>query len=243
MIDNTVLLERIKAGERSAEDQLVENNMGLVIGLAKRFYNRGYDMDELIQIGSIGLIKAIRKFSDEYGVKFSTYAVPMILGELKRFLRDDGIIKVSRTYKTNAQKIRHAQEILSQKLNREPTIAEISAQSGLSSDEIIAALDATAVPESIYQQNTSSNNDDRELMDKITAVYEEDKIINKVIVNKSLDILNDRERKIIVMRYFMGKTQSKIAKIIGVSQVQISRIEKSALIKMRSYLEQTEQRN
>lgn len=235
MIDNAVLLEKIHSGERSAENQLVENNMGLVVGLAKRFYNRGYEMDELIQIGSIGLVKAIRKFDNSFGVQFSTYAVPMIIGEIKRFLRDDGIIKVSRTYKTNALKARHVKEKLSQKLNREPTIAEISAESGLSTEDIIIAEDATAIPESIYC--TGSDGDNRELGDKIAAVYEEDKIIDKVIVNKSLEILSERERKIITMRYFMGKTQSKIAEIIGVSQVQISRIEKAALIKMRSYLE------
>lgn len=235
MIDNAVLLKKIHSGERSSENQLVENNMGLVVGLAKRFYNRGYEMDELIQIGSIGLVKAIRKFDNSFGVQFSTYAVPMIIGEIKRFLRDDGIIKVSRTYKTNALKARRVKEKLSQKLNREPTIAEISAESGLSAEDIIIAQDATTAPESIYC--TGSDGDNRELGDKIAAVYEEDKIIDKLIVNKSLEILSERERKIITMRYFMGKTQSKIAEIIGVSQVQISRIEKAALLKMRSYLE------
>ena len=240
MIDNAILLEKIRSGEHSAENQLVENNMGIVIGLAKRFYNRGYDMDELVQIGSIGLIKAIRKFDGEFGVKFSTYAVPMILGELKRFIRDDGIIKVSRVHKTNAMKIRRAQEKLSQNLNRDPTIAEISAQCGLNTEEIITAMDATAAPESIYRQNKSCDDDERELMDKITGICEEDKIINKVVISKALELLDERERKIIIMRYFAGKTQSKIAQIIGVSQVQISRIEKSALQKMRNYIDQSD---
>ena len=234
MIDNAVLLEKIHSGGTDAENQLILNNMGLVGGIAKRFTNRGYDYDELFQVGSIGLIKAVKRFNVEFNVCFSTYAVPMIIGEIKRFIRDDGIIKVSRVHKTNALKIKLCQEKLMQKYNRAPTIGELSKETGISDAEIIEALDATAAPESINQKYESD--DDREFVDKIGRESVESEILDKVLIKESLNILNNREKKIIVMRYFMGKTQSKIAESIGVSQVQISRIEKQALLKMRDFL-------
>lgn len=234
MTDNLVLLKDLHMGNPDSENELIKNNIGLVAGIAKRFYSSGYDAEELIQIGCMGLIKAIRRFDFRFNVQFSTYAVPLIIGEIKRFLRDDGIIKVSRTYKTNAMKANIAKEKLHQELRRTPTISEISKECGISEEEIIEAMEATALPESIYQQtNDDSKN---ELIDKIGAVEEEGKIIDKVLVNESLNILSPREKKIIIMRYFYQKTQSQISQIIGVSQVQVSRLEKGALIKMREYL-------
>ena len=187
MTDNKVSINNLNDRQSTAEDELVKNNMGLVLGISKRFFGRGYDCEDIIQIGTIGLIKAIRKFDKSYNVCFSTYAVPLIIGEIKRFIRDDGIIKVSRTHKTNAAKVRIAEEKLSKNLNRNPTVSEISAECGLKPEEIIEALDATAPVESIYQ---SYGNDSTQLADRIGDFDEENKILNDISIKESLDILN-----------------------------------------------------
>lgn len=235
MIDNELILERLHNGDTTAENQLIENNMGLVAGIAKRFCSRGYELDDLMQIGAVGLIKAVRKFDFEFNVKFSTYAVPLIMGEIRRFIRDDGIIKVSRTHKMNAMKAYHACEALSQKLNRTPTVSEISAECGIECEQIIEAMEATAHPESIHKA-FSSDDDSSELIDRMGTVDDESKIIDNVVIKNSLNSLTPRERTVISLRYFSEKTQSSISDIIGVSQVQVSRIEKAALKKMRDYL-------
>ena len=235
MTDNKVLLEKIHSGENHHESELVKNNMGLVVGIAKRYTARGYELEELIQVGSIGLIKAIRKFDKSFNVQFSTYAVPMVIGEIKRFIRDDGMIKVSRTHKTNAIKAWHARQILSQRLNREPTVLEICTECNLSCDEFVEAMEATAPVESM-NYSPSGDEDERELSEKIGTVEEEPNIINRVIIKESLGILTPREREVIAMRYFMQKTQSQISSVIGVSQVQISRIEKAALLKLKEFM-------
>lgn len=236
MTDNLVLLKDLHNGNSESETELIKNNIGLVAGIAKRFYTSGYDAEELIQIGCMGLIKAIRRFDFSFNVQFSTYAVPLIIGEIKRFIRDDGIIKVSRTHKINAIKVNAAKERLNQELRRTPTISEISKECSISEEEIIEALEATAQPESIYQ---SVDDDSKgELIDKLGVFEEEGKIIDKVLVRESLNILSQREKKIIIMRYFYQKTQSQISKVIGVSQVQISRLEKGALTKMREFLKE-----
>lgn len=237
MTDNAILLERIHNGQTEAEAEIIKNNMGLVAGIAKRYYNRGYDFEELIQVGSLGLLKAVRKFDKSFNVQFSTYAVPMIIGEIKRFLRDDGMIKVSRTHKTNAMKVWKAQERLSQSLNRNPTIDELSRECGLKHEEIISAMEATAPVESINYR-VSDDDDEREISEKLGTVEEEGKIINRVILKESFGILKPKEREVIAMRYFAQKTQSQISGIIGVSQVQVSRLEKSALKKLKDFLEQ-----
>ena len=149
MKSNSILLEKAKNGDKPAEDELVENNMGLVISAAKRFINRGYDFEELTQVGSIGLIKAIKRFDTSFDVQFSTYAVPMIMGEIKRHLRDDGIIKVSRSLKETSMRARAAAERLTKELSREPTVGEIASAVGVSADELVMAMDATVAPESI----------------------------------------------------------------------------------------------
>ncbi len=236
MTDNLILLEEIHNGNREAENEIIQNNMGLVAGIAKRYFNRGYDSEEIMQVGSVGLLKAVRKFDTSFNVQFSTYAVPMIIGEIKRFIRDDGIIKVSRTHKTNAMKARYAQEKLSQQLNRSPTIQEISEECGISGEELTEAMEATAPVESI-NRSPVSDDDDRELLEKFGAVEEESGIINRVSIKESMGILKQKEREVIVFRYFLGKTQSNISEIIGVSQVQVSRIEKSALKKLKEFME------
>ncbi len=231
MNSNSVLLERAGKGDKEAEDELVENNMGLVVSAAKRFLNRGYDFEELTQVGAIGLIKAVKRFDNTYNVQFSTYAVPMIMGEIQRFLRDDGIIKVSRSIKEKALKGRRARENLQRVLKREPTMSEISAECGIDSEELLEAFEASAMPESIYYEQ-----EDREHEERLKAPDYQDNIINRVLIKGMLGKLEKRERQIIVLRYFKEKTQSQVASIIGVSQVQVSRIEKSVINKMRDMM-------
>ena len=228
MNSNSLLLEKLKNGDKSAEDELVKKNMGLIISAAKRFINRGYDFEELTQVGSIGLIKAIKRFDSSFDVQFSTYAVPMIMGEIRRFLRDDGIIKVSRGLKETAIKGWKAEEILRRELKREPTITEISECCKIPTENLIEAFDAVTLPESIYYENDESGSSE-----KLKVSDCESDIINKVLISGLLDKLEKREKQIIVLRYFKEKTQSQIAEIIGVSQVQISRIEKNVLEKLR----------
>ena len=230
MNSNSVLLEKAKSGDKTAEEELIEQNMGLVINAAKRFLNRGCDFEELTQIGAIGLIKAVKRFDDAYGVCFSTYAVPVIIGEIRRFLRDDNIIKISRTVKERAIKGRKAEEQLRRELKREPTINEVSETAGVSPEDLVEAFEAAAVPESIYYENDDSGQSER-----LRAPDSENDIINKVLISELLSHLDVRERQIIVLRYFKEKTQAQIAEIIGVSQVQISRIEKNVLKKLRGY--------
>ena len=230
MNENSLLLERVKKGDKEAEEELVENNMRLVHSIAGRFSNCGYEIDDLSQVGAIGLIKAIHKFDLLYGVKFSTYAVPVILGEIKRFLRDDGIIKVSRNLKESAFRGKKCAHILRVKLGREPTIAEISEESGIEEEVLIEAFDAASPVEAISYVDTDGKQTEIPVASKKDG---EDEIINRVLVEDMLNSLDTREKQIIILRYFKGKTQSEIAKIIGVSQVQISRIEKASIEKLR----------
>lgn len=237
MPDNEALIERVLNGDKQAENMMVEQNMGLVHSIARRFAGRGYESEDLIQIGAIGLIKAVQKFNPEYEVRFSTYAVPMIMGEIKRFLRDDGSVKISRTLKENAMKGRRCEEILRRKLCREPTINEVSAECGITADSLAEAFEATAPPESIYESVYSDGGREINLIDMLGGDEIEEDVINRVMVSEILDCLTEREREIILLRYFRGKTQSEIAKYIGVSQVQISRIEKKALARIRDRAE------
>ena len=230
MRDNTALIERVREGDKQAENRMVEENMGLVYSIARRFLNRGYDAEDLTQIGAIGLIKAVKKFNPEFNVQFSTYAVPMITGEIKRFLRDDGAVKISRTLKENAMKGWRCEELLRRKLNRQPTINEISKESGIDAESLI---EAATPPESIYESVYDNGDKEIRLLDTITGEEIEDGVINKVMIDDILSRLTEREKEIILLRYFRGKTQSEIAKIIGVSQVQISRIEKKAIERIR----------
>ena len=233
MRDNAALIERVRDGDKQAENIMVEENMGLVYSIVRRFTGRGYETEDLTQIGAIGLIKAVKKFNPEFNVQFSTYAVPMITGEIKRFLRDDGAVKISRNLKENAMKGWRSEEILRRKLNREPTIKEISEECGIDAESLIEAFEAAAPPESIYESVYDNGEKEIHLLDVIAGGEIEDSVINKVMIDDILSRLSPREREIILLRYFRGKTQSEIAKIIGVSQVQISRIEKKAIERIR----------
>ena len=209
-------------GNKEARDMLVMHNMGLVYSIAKRFANRGYEMDDIVSIGTIGLIKAIDKFDLNMDVMLSTYAVPMISGEIKRFIRDDGIIKISRSIKENGWKINQAKDYLSQKL------------------KIVVAMEASKDVESIYQTIYQSDGNQIYVVDKLAASAKEsdhDKIMNHVMLEETMNILEEDEKTIIEMRYFQEKTQSEVAKILGISQVQVSRMEKKILLRMRKNME------
>lgn len=220
-----------KSGDAQAREYVVTNNIGLVWSIVRKFLNRGHEADDLFQIGCIGLIKAIDKFDETYGVRFSTYAVPMIMGEIKRHIRDDGIIKVSRSLKEISVRARSAMDRLSKELGREPTVNEVSEAVGVPADELVMALDATVVPESI---NAVVTDDGKELESIIGGGENmEQAVINKIAVKEALMNLEPRERQIIVMRYFNDKTQAQIAAQLGISQVQVSRIEKKVLSRMR----------
>lgn len=239
MSKNSELVEKYQSGDEKAADELVENNMGLVYSIVRRFSNVNCESEDLVQIGAIGLIKAVRRFDSSFDVKFSTYAVPVIIGEIKRFLRDDGAIKVSRSIKETAIKGRRAEEILRKKLGRDVGINEIAKEIGVDETELVQAFEASVMPESLYAKvniGGKGDSDGVRLLDFVADNDTEEKITDRVFLRQSLELLSERERKIIVLRYFKGKTQCEISGLIGVSQVQVSRLEKKAIEKMRSLL-------
>lgn len=228
-------IEKAKQGDALEREKIVEENIGLVWSIAKRYYNRGHDPEDLFQVGSIGLLKAIDKFDPSYGVQFSTYAVPMIMGEIKRFIRDDGIIKVSRGLKELYQKTRKVREEFIYKYGREPSVNEIAQSLGVSVEEVVMAMDSSAPPDSL--QKESSHDDQRLLIDRIEGGVDlEDEVATKIALQQALSRFKPRERQIIMLRYFAHKTQVQVAKMIGISQVQVSRIEKRVLEQLRSEL-------
>lgn len=234
--DMMEMIRKAKSGDKKAQSVLVENNVGLVWSIVRRFQNRGYELDDLFQIGCIGLIKAIKKFDYNFEVRFSTYAVPMIIGEIKRFIRDDGIIKVSRSLKEMANKARITKEIMSKELGREPTINEMAERLDISTEELVMALEAGYAPESLYSAVAEGDSSPVLLIDRIDgdAGSDELDLIDKIALRQILESLNPRERQIIVLRYFKEKTQLQIANLLGISQVQVSRIEKKILQDIRN---------
>lgn len=232
-----VLITRAHQGDKEARDQLVFDNMGLVWSIVRRFAGRGYEMDDLFQIGSIGLMKAIDKFDLNYDVRFSTYAVPMITGEIKRFLRDDGLIKVSRSVKEMGIRVKSVRETLSYTYGREPTVEEIAREIGASKEEVAASIEAGAEVESLYK--TIGQNDETGLclMDKIEDQDEaQERLLNHMVLQSLLKELEEKERTLIIRRYFENQTQTQVAQALGISQVQVSRLEKKILRQMRERL-------
>lgn len=228
------LIKKAQNGDKMATEKLVKFNLGLVRSIIKKFQNRGYDREDLFQLGSIGLIKAIQNFDTSYDVKFSTYAVPMIMGEIKRFLRDDGMIKVSRSLKETYQKVYQVKERLSKKLQREPTLDEISKELEIDKEEITMALEAGYSPEYLYDTIHQDDGSPILLIDKISDESCEDlNVVDRITLKEMISKLEPRERQIVVMRYFQDKTQTQIANKLGISQVQVSRIEKKILTRMR----------
>jgi RNA polymerase sporulation-specific sigma factor len=232
------LLSCAKNGDIAARDKIVEENIGLVHSIVRRFVGRGYEAEDLFQIGSIGLIKAIQKFDTSFEVKFSTYAVPMIMGEIKRFIRDDGIIKVSRSIKELAVKALSLRDTMLKESNTEPTVKELSEILGESPEDVAMAIEAGLKPESIYAPLGDGEDDGKTLADRLESHENcESNVINKVLVEQLLKEFDERDKKIIILRYFKQKTQGEIARILGISQVQVSRIEKRLLAEMRKSME------
>ncbi len=227
-------LQEAGKGSREARDKLVQENMGLVWSIVHRFSNRGYELEDLFQVGSIGLIKAIDKFDLSFEVKFSTYAVPMITGEIKRFLRDDGMIKVSRSLKEHGAKMKRAQEKLQASLGREPTLQELAEETGLPREEIVMALEANSEVESIDKTYAPSDGKETTLADRIPQKKDShEALLDHMLLEQLLAELGDMERQLIELRYFGDKTQVQVAQELGISQVQVSRLEKKILLGMR----------
>ncbi|MCR5754752.1 MAG: SigB/SigF/SigG family RNA polymerase sigma factor [Acetatifactor sp.] len=250
MEDISVLIQKSQDGDKKAREILIENNLGLVHHIVKRFLGRGHDIEDLFQIGVIGLMKSIDHFDLKQQVKFSTYAVPMITGEIRRFLRDDGPVKVSRSIKENGWKVNAARKRLLTELKREPTLEEISGACELRREDVIVAMEASCEVESLYNAVTQSDGSELFLVDRVVMGeqgigssfegatagkenYTEEKVINHLLLEQLLNRLEERERFLIQMRYFQNKTQGEVARVMGISQVQVSRLEKKILQRLR----------
>lgn len=237
-MENTLeLIERSQLGDKFAREQLVKENIGLVWSVVKKFSNRGYDIDDLFQIGSIGLLKSIEKFDSSYNVKFSTYAIPMIMGEIKRFLRDDGMIKVSRSLKEIAGKVRAARDNFQKESGREPTISEIANEIGITVEEAVMAIESNSEVESLYKTIYQGDGNPIYLIDKLDKLCDDSsKMIDIIALKQIITELPQKEKEIIYLRYYQERTQTEIAEKIGISQVQVSRLEKKILNRLRQKL-------
>ena len=228
-------------GSKAAKEKIVSDNTGLVWSIARRFVNRGYDLEELYQIGCIGLLKACDRFESRYGVQFSTYAVPLIAGEIKRFLRDNGAIKVSRILKQNGYEISKAKEALLHKYGREATLDELADYTGLCVEDIVMATEANREVESIQQTICGKDGTQvslvERLVDEAQSEVAAENIMNRILVGQAMEKLGEMEQELIRLRFFEDKTQTEVAKEIAISQAQVSRLEKSALKSMKNYLD------
>ena len=233
-MDTLTLINRAHQGDKLARDKILIENTGLIWSIVRRFLNRGHEGEDLFQIGCIGMLKAIDRFDTEFDVAFSTYAVPMIAGEIRRFIRDDGIVKISRKIKENQMKIMHQREIYINEKKQEPTIEELEKVCDLTKEEIVMAMDASRNVESIDKEMYSKDSAYTlmDLAEDDTNI--EETVLNKIMVQKLMDMLESKERKIINLRYFKNKTQSQVAKEMGMTQVQVSRLEKKILNSMRN---------
>jgi len=233
-MDKTLeLIKLAQRGDKDATEKIVKENSGLVWSVVKRFSGRGYEAEDLFQIGSIGLLKCIQKFDMQYDVKFSTYAVPMIMGEIKRFIRDDGMIKVSRPLKELAVKAKYAQDSLASKFGRQPTIHELADEVGAEVEDLVVAMEAGMEVESLYSTIHQGDGNPIYLIDKLDQNDDGASMVDSIAIKQIISKLNPNERQIIMLRYFQDKTQMEIAKEIGVSQVQVSRIERRVLEAIR----------
>ena len=233
-MDTLTLINRAHQGDKLARDKILIENTGLIWSIVRRFLNRGHEGEDLFQIGCIGMLKAIDRFDTEFDVAFSTYAVPMIAGEIRRFIRDDGIEKISRKIKENQMKIMHQREIYINEKKQEPTIEELEKVCDLTKEEIVMAMDASRNVESIDKEMYSKDSAYTlmDLAEDDTNI--EETVLNKIMVQQLMDMLESKERKIINLRYFKNKTQSQVAKEMGMTQVQVSRLEKKILNSMRN---------
>lgn len=228
------LIQQAQEGDTKAKEQLVKENIGLVWCVIKRFYGRGVEAEDLFQIGSIGLLKAIDKFDFQFNVKFSTYAVPMISGEIKRFLRDDGMLKVSRSLKELAYKAFVKKEELQNLLGRDPTLEELSGHIGVEKEELVQAMEASTEVESLQKTIYQQDGSEIQLMDKLVEEdQKEDRLLDSMLLGELLNQLDKEERQLIYLRYFAEKTQAEVGETLGISQVQVSRLEKKIMQRLR----------
>ena len=235
--EKDALFIQIRQGDAEAREQFIKGNLRLVLSVIRRFSSVGENVDDLFQIGCIGLIKAIDHFNTELGVRFSTYAVPMIIGEIRRFLRDNNSIRVSRSLRDTAYKAIYAREMLLKKNQKEPSITEVASEVGISREDIVYALDAIQNPMSLYEPIFTDGGDTLYVMDQIRdKKNREENWVEHLSLSDALKKLNAREHEIISLRFFEGKTQMEVAELIGISQAQVSRLEKNALRIMRAYL-------
>ncbi|MCL2234406.1 MAG: SigB/SigF/SigG family RNA polymerase sigma factor [Firmicutes bacterium] len=228
------LIKRAQSNDESAKSELVETNSPLIKSVIRRYKNKGVEYDDLYQLGCLGFLKAIKNFSDKFDVKFSTYAVPMIAGEVKRFLRDDGYIKVSRSTKSLAGKISYFIESYSNENSKSPSIEEIAKNFKIESSEVVFALESIKFPLSLYDKTDDENN--QSLIDKVACATDTAEDLDKLILKDLINDLTEREKKIIILRYYRDKTQSEVARVLNVSQVQVSRIEAKILGKIKAEL-------
>lgn len=229
------LIKQSQAGDQAARNLIVEKNMRLVWSVVQRFLNRGYDPEDLFQIGCIGLLKSVDKFDLSYDVKFSTYAVPMIIGEIQRFIRDDGTIKVSRSLKETGNKIRRARDELAKEYGRSPTIQELSQYLQIPQDELLLAQEAVLSPTSIHETVYENDGDPITLMDQISD-QDNENWFEKLALKDAIENLEEREKLIVYLRYYKDQTQSEVASRLGISQVQVSRLEKKILKQIKNQL-------
>ncbi len=229
------LLKRVKLGDKKARDELISGNLRLVLSVIQRFTNRGENLDDLFQVGCIGLIKSIDNFDISQNVRFSTYAVPMIIGEIRRYLRDNNSVRVSRSLRDMAYHAMQAKERLINELQRDPTIEEIAQELGVPKEDVVIALEAIVEPVSLYEPVYSDGGDTIYVMDQVGDSINDDDWIDEILLKQSIKNLNPREKKILSMRFMQGKTQMEVAKEINISQAQVSRLEKSALKQIKSH--------
>lgn len=227
------LLKRVKNGDKRAREELISGNLRLVLSVIQRFSNRGENPDDLFQVGCIGLIKSIDNFDISQNVRFSTYAVPMIIGEIRRYLRDNNPVRVSRSMRDTAYHAMQAKEQLTNRLNREPTVEEIAAEMGIKKEEVVLALEAIVDPISLYEPVYSDGGDTIYVMDQIGDSSDDSSWIDEITLKESIRNLGDREKKILALRFLKGKTQMEVAAEIGISQAQVSRLEKGALRRIK----------
>ena len=227
------LLRRVKEGDKEAREKLIKGNLRLVLSVIQRFTNRGENLDDLFQVGCIGLIKAIDHFDISQGVRFSTYGVPMIIGEIRRYLRDNNSIRVSRSLRDTAYKAMQAKERLTASNNREPTIDEISKELDIRREDVVLALESIVEPVSLYEPVFSDGGDTIYVMDQVGDNNDDSNWLDEISLKQAIRDLNDREKNILSMRFFKGKTQMEVASEIGISQAQVSRLEKAALDKIK----------
>lgn len=236
--EKEVLFAKIAKGDKQAREAYIEGNLRLVLSVIKRFSSSNENADDLFQIGCVGLIKAIDNFNADLGVKFSTYAVPMIIGEVRRFLRDNSAIRVSRSLKDTAYKAIYAKESMTKKNLKEPTVEEIATEIGIAKEDIVYALDAIQSPMSLYEPIYTDGGDTLYVMDQVSDKKNKEEVwVEKIAITEAMKKLNDREKEIIELRFFDGKTQMEVSDMIGISQAQVSRLEKNALKVMRGYLD------